>query len=148
VRAIGPRCGVAVVIIAMLALSANAAVDAATVPFRTLARGADSKIATRHELVAGTAGTWHLLWYKHSGGNDPPAVDMAQETILAVFAGKQPTTNSSIAIVTVVREGDALVVHYRAQRGAASGVNTVSVTPFHIVAVRSRAELVRFIGDR
>jgi len=140
----------AIAIIATLELgaTASAAQDAATVPFRTLARGTDSRIDTRRELVARTVGSWHLLWHKHSGGGDPSPIDVTRELVIAVFSGKQPAAYHAIEIVTVAREGETLVVHYRNQIAANSPVGATLATPFHIIAVRAHGTSATFIEDR
>ena len=135
----------AIAIIATLALgaTASAAQDAATVPFRTLARGTDSRIDTRRELVARTVGSWHLLWYKHSGGGDPPPIDVTRELVIAVFSGKQPAAYHAIEIVTVAREGETLVVHYRNQNRREQSCRSHSgdAIPHH------RRPSTRHVGD-
>ena len=72
-RGLIARFDAAVASIATLALGVCVnAQSPAAVSFCTLARGADSKIQTRHELVARTVGSWHLLWHEHGGADDPP----------------------------------------------------------------------------
>jgi hypothetical protein len=115
--------------------------------FRTLAVGTDSKIEGRHELVARTAGSWHVLWHKHSGRDDAPDVDVTREMAVAVFAGKS-AAGGSIQITRVSREGGIVAVHYRRLVAAASPATAAPVTPFHIIAIPSDGAPVRFIDDR
>jgi hypothetical protein len=121
--------------------------ESVTVAFRTLAAGTDSKIAGRHELVARTAGTWHLLWHKHSGRDDAPPVDVRREMVVAVFAGKT-AGGGSIQITRVAREGGTFVVHYRQRVAAAAPAATAPTTPFHIIAIQADGAPVRFVIDR
>jgi hypothetical protein len=121
--------------------------DSASLAFRTLAVGTDSRIEGRYELVARTAGTWHLLWHKHSGRDDPPTVDAPREMAVAVFAGKS-SGGESIQITRVVREGSGIAVHYRKLRAATSPAAASTTTPFHIIAVPSDGTPVTFVVDR
>ena len=121
--------------------------ESASVAFRTLAVGTDSKIEGRHELVARTAGTWHLLWHKHSGRDDAPTVDVTREMAVAVFAGKS-NAGESIQVTTVVREGATVVVHYRKLVAATNPAAAAPTTPFHIIAVPSDGTPVKFVVDR
>jgi hypothetical protein len=135
------------ILAALLASFATIGQEGATVTFRTLALGTDSKIAGRHELVARTAGTWHLLWHKHTGRDDPPAVDVTREMVVGVFGGKS-TAGRSIQISRVIRENGTVAVHYRALVAAASPAAAAPATPFHIIAIRSDGAPVKFIEDR
>jgi hypothetical protein len=134
---------VAVVVIAM-----TAAADG-TVSFRTIAKGTDSKVRTHHELVARTAGSWHVIWYEHAGTHDPPDVDFRRELIVAVFAGRRPA-GDSLEIISVTREGSAVVVRYREQ--AVLGVRAIgapaTVTPFQIIAIPGNPATVKFMALR
>ena len=119
----------------------------AEVTFRTIARGADSKIDTRHELVARTAGSWQVVWYRHSGSYDRPDVDTPREMVLAVFAGRKPDPGHSVHIASVTREGTGLVVRYHVQVAVTSAA-TATATPYHIIAVAADPAPVTFIEDR
>jgi hypothetical protein len=128
-------------IIALVTITAAQA--GAPVAFRTVAHGADSKVEARHELIARTGGSWHLIWYKHHGSYDPPAIDSRREMILAVFAGRRPA--STLEIVSVNREGRTLVVRYRVQVEPVPGATATYATPFHIIAVASDPAPIRFV---
>jgi hypothetical protein len=131
-------------LVAVVAL-AGAAQSVVSVPFRTIARGADSKIGTRHELVVRTAGSWHLIWYKHHGPSETPAIDFRREMILAIFAGNRAMRTSSIEIVSVTREADSLVIRYRVRRDRTAAAPPIATAPFHIIAVPADRALVRFV---
>jgi hypothetical protein len=121
--------------------------EGANIAFRTLAVGTDSKIQGRHELVARTAGVWHLFWHKHSGQDTAPPVDVPREMAVGVFTGKSKA-GSSIRITRVVREGGTIVVHYRELVAAASPAAAATATPFHIIAIPSDGTPVTFVADR
>jgi hypothetical protein len=135
-------------IIALLALAFAAPADG-PVAFRTIAQGTDSKVNARTELVARTAGSWQLIWFKHHGTYDAPPIDPSREMILAVFAGSRLTGVSGVHVISVSREDRALVVRYRLQSGEPTlrdaGART---TPFHIIAVPADRGAVRFVEVR
>jgi hypothetical protein len=131
-------------VIALVAI-AGAAQGAVSVPFHTIARGVDSKIVTRHELVVRTGGTWHLTWYKHHGMSDTPEIDFRRDMVVAVFTGHQSTHASSVEIVSVSREDRSLIVRYRVQVDAVPTTARAAAAPFHIVAVPVDRAVVRFV---
>jgi hypothetical protein len=135
-------------IIALLAVAFAAPADG-PVAFRTIAQGTDSKINARTELVARTAGSWQLIWFKHYGTYDAPPIDPSREMILAVFAGSRLTGVSAVHVISVNREDRTLVVRYRLQSGDATlrdaGTRT---TPFQIIAVPADRGAVRFVEVR
>jgi hypothetical protein len=135
-------------VIAALAMVVAAAADV-PVAFRTIAQGTDSKIEVRRELVARTAGSWQLVWFKHHGTHTPPPIDPRQEMIVAVFGGSQATGAQAVNVVSVTREGRTLVVRYRMQsETTASRDAAIQTTPFHIIAVPQDGAAVRFLEVR
>lgn len=120
-----------------------------SVAFRTVEQGTDSRINAHYELVARTAGAWHLLWFKHRGGSAAPAIDVRREMVLAVFAGRQAPGASSVEIAAVTHEDGALVVRYRVRRAApVTAADEQQRTPFHIIAVPAERGSVRFLEMR
>ena len=132
-------------VITVLAIAAATQADV-SIPFRTVAEGTDSKIDARYELVARTAGSWQLIWFKHRGTYDAPPIDPSREMILAVFAGSRATGVSAVHIVSVNRESRTLVVRYRLQSvEAAAGHAGTPTTPFQIIAVPVDRAAVRVV---
>ena len=131
-------------VIAVIAI-AGAAQGAVSVPFRTIARGVDSKIETRQQVVVRTGGTWHLIWYKHHGPPETPEADFRREMIVAIFAGHRSTHSSSVEIVNVNREEGSLIVRYRVHVDAVPTTAPTTTAPFHIIAVPADRALVRFV---
>jgi hypothetical protein len=131
-------------VIAVVATAVGAQ-DAVSVPFRTIARGVDSKIETRHEIVVRSGGAWHLIWYKHHGTSETPEIDFRREMIVAIFAGYGSTHASSVEIVSVYREAGSLLVRYRVQVDRTAAAPPIATAPFHIIAVPADRALVRFV---
>jgi hypothetical protein len=130
--------------IAVVAIAVTAQ-SAVSVPFRTIARGVDSKIETRHELVVRTGGTWHLIRSEHRGAFETPEIDFRREMIVAIFAGDRSTHSSSVEIVSVNREEGLLIVRYRVHVDAVPTTAPTTTSPFHIIAVPADLTLVRFV---
>jgi hypothetical protein len=120
---------------------------AGAVSFRTIAKGTDSRFRTHQEVVVRRATLWHLLWYEHSGAQEPPAVDFRREMVIAIFSGRG-AVGDSVEIVSVAREGDFVVVRYREHATAGARVVNApaSITPFHIVAVPADRAVVKFVA--
>jgi hypothetical protein len=71
--------------------------------------------ADRVRRPRGRPGSWHVIWYEHTGIHDPPDVDFRRELIVVVFGGTRPA-GDSLEIISVTREGSSVVVRYREQR--------------------------------
>jgi hypothetical protein len=135
-------------IIAVVAIAGSTQAGT-SVAFRTVARGTESRLDARDELVARTVSAWHVLWYKHRGTFDAPDIDLAREMVLAVFAGRQPTGGYALDIVSVTHEEGALVVRYRLRVvDAVRPPGEPQSTPFQIIAVPAERAKVRFLEIR
>src|SRR5712692_413608 len=134
-------------IVAVIALVVWSGADT-SVPFQTVARGDNSKIAAHHELVARTAGRWQLIWWEYTGSYEFPPIDFSGHMLIAVFGGTHTAGADSLEIVSVTREGGALVVRYREQRAGAgtTGTAVAATRPFHIITVPSERSNVKFIA--
>jgi hypothetical protein len=133
-------------IVAVVAVAVWSGADT-SVPFRTVARGDNSKIAHHHELVVRTAGRWQLIWWEHTGSYEFPPVDFSRQMVIAVFGGTHTADADSLEIVSVTREGGALVVRYREQQaGAGARIAGAATRPFHIITVDGERSDVRFIN--
>ena len=141
--------GRAIVLMAAISPQLVAGQPGTEVVFRTVARGTESKIQARHELVARTNGSWHLLWLMHSGLDTPPEVDAPREMAVGVFAGTRPSHAQSVQIVRVTRGNGEIVVRYRVQNGPAVPTSSSAApTPFHIIAFTADSSQVKFEEER
>jgi hypothetical protein len=139
--------GVTLPFIVLVAAPSSAQITG-EVAFRTLARGSDSRIEERRELVARTAGSWQFLWFKHSGGDNRPEVDTPREMVLAVFAGKTADPRRWVEITRVTRAASGFVVRYRVHHAVAALTASAPARPYHIVAVAADRGDVTFIEQR
>jgi hypothetical protein len=128
----------------MIVLAAYLPIAAETA-FQTIARGVDSHIVTRRELVVRTAGWWQLVWNKHSGSLEFPDVDFSRLMVIAVFGGKA-AAGTSLEIVSVTKEGGSTVVRYRERRSVATTASSDSgAAPFHVIVVPLDRSPVTFV---
>lgn len=131
----------------MPALGASRQTAARSAPTvgRDVARGDQSNIDARREVVVRTQKEWTTLWREHDFDRPIPRVDFAKEMIVAVFLGSQTTAGHAVRIVEGTSSNEGFVVRYRIERPAAGGVAAQVLTfPYHIVAVPARSGAVRF----
>lgn len=112
---------------------------------RTIAKGAQSNIDSPRQAVARTQGEWDALWRAHDYDQPVPAVDFSRETVVAVFMGSRPSAGYTIAIVSAVQRGGALVVSYKESSPSRDAMTAqVLTSPFHIAAVPAFSGRVAF----
>ena len=114
----------------------------AGLPFETVAQGAHSRLTDALDVVVRTADEWTALWARHAGpGPPPPAVDFARQMIVAVFAGRRPTSGYGIEITGVHVVDQEIQVVYQERTPAAGAISLpVVTTPFHVIRI-PRSEL-------
>jgi hypothetical protein len=136
-------------IVAVVAVALWSGADT-SVPFRTVARGDNSKVGQHHEFVVRTAGRWQLIWWEHTGSYEFPPVDFSRDMVIAVFGGTHTADSleaDSLQIVSVTREGGVLAVRYQEQRAEAGArIAGAATRPFHIITVAGDRSEVRFIS--
>jgi hypothetical protein len=119
-----------------------AAMLQATVPVRSLDKGASSQIDGARQAVARSAAEWSTLWSQHAGDRTRPAVDFNREMVVAVFLGTRPTAGFSVEVVGAREEGATLIVSYRESRPQPGTVAAqVLTSPFHFVAVARHGDV-------
>jgi hypothetical protein len=119
-----------------------AAMLQASVPVRSLDKGASSQIDGARQAVARSAAEWSMLWSQHAGDQARPAVDFSKEMVVAVFLGTRPTAGFSVEVVGAREEGATLIVSYRESRPRPGTVAAqVLTSPFHFVAVARHGDV-------
>jgi hypothetical protein len=117
----------------------------ATLPLRTVEKGATSNVDAAKQAVARTDAEWAALWKTHDYDRPAPKVDFSKEMIVAVFMGSRPTAGFSTEIVSVAERDGGLVVSYREAMPPAGAITAQILTsPFHIAAVPKHAGDVKF----
>jgi hypothetical protein len=135
------------VLLAFLLSAAGAAGMSAqaTLPLRTVEKGATSNVDAAKQAVARTAAEWAALWKTHDYDRPAPAIDFSKEMIVAVFMGSRPTAGFSTEIVQVTERDGGLVVSYREAMPPPGAITAQILTsPFHIAAVPKHGGDVKF----
>jgi hypothetical protein len=125
-------------VVVSLALQAMASI-------RTIDQGTQSGIDDARTVVVRSADEWSRIWRAHAADKPAPAVDFTKEMVVGVFAGSRPTAGYSVQIVGTREQQDGLVVEYRVGSPPRDMMTAqVITTPYHLVAIPSRAGEVRF----
>lgn len=104
------------------------------VPFTTISQGDQSGIEQRREVIVRTAGEWQAVWKEHRPDEPPPPVDFSKSMAIGVFAGLRNTGGYSVAITSIERTGDGIVVTWKESRPGAQDITPQVLTfPHHIV---------------
>src|SRR5881296_1405953 len=133
-RASVPALFLALLAISPCATAPSSAQSVPSIPFATIAAGAESRIRQPGQFVIRSWAAWQSLWRRHSGTNSAPRVDFARDIVIAVFAGEF-TEPATVAIARIIREPDRLVVLYSVSptRPPLDGPNLLLIAPFHMV---------------
>ncbi|MDZ8069880.1 MAG: protease complex subunit PrcB family protein [Nostoc sp. DedQUE08] len=114
------------------------------VDFTTIARGSDSGYQSASQMVIDNSERWIDLWQQHTSNAEPPPpvpqVDFTRYSVVAVFAGEQPTGGYSVEILSVETSGSqtqeqlAITVQHR-QPSAGDFVTEALTYPYHIIRI-------------
>jgi len=107
---------------------------------RSVLSATNSGVQEPRLTVARDAAAWTTLWTEHSGlqvpGASAPSIDFGSEMAIVVFLGQRPTGGYAVAIESVERGPNGLVVHALETAPAADAMTTQALTsPMHAVAV-------------
>jgi hypothetical protein len=108
-----------------------------TIPHRVLRSGSAGHPAPAASIVvASTDAEYRAAWSSSVGEGNPPPVDFPRERVLFLLLGTRNTGGYAVAVQSVVRDGDTLLVHAPVQRPPAGGMTTQALTaPWAAVAV-------------
>jgi hypothetical protein len=114
------------------------------VDFTTIARGSDSGYQSASQMVINNSEQWNDLWQQHTSNTEPPPpvppVDFTRYSVVAVFAGEQPTSGYSVEILSIETNGSqtqkqlAITVQHR-QPGAGDFVTEALTYPYHMIRI-------------
>lgn len=117
----------------------------APVNMQTIAADQMSAIDSARQVVARTAAEFDTLWKAHAPGRPAPSVDFSKNMVIGVFLGSRPSSGFGVEIVSVQREGDALVVRYTERRPGRDTMSAQIMTaPAQLVVVPRFDGQVRF----
>ena len=125
----------------------------ASLPIRSLAKGAFSGVKeARHEVIR-DADAWEKFWKLHSVSGSSvekiPAVNFAREMVIAATMGTKRTGGYTIEIVRVEPAGKSLQIVVK-QTSPPPGALTIQAltAPFHFVAVPKSDLKPEFVEDK
>lgn len=105
----------------------------ATVPFTTLATGAQSAVTSRVDYLITSQDQLTQLWTLLQEPPPVPTVDFSTQVVVAVFAGQAPTTGYGIAVAEV-EDASSRIVKVELTKPDGSCVLAQSTTaPYQIV---------------
>ena len=106
--------------------------------FRTLKSGSQARhdAPGRQIVVAPTAESYARLWSSMVGEGSAPPVDFEKEVAVFVMAGQKPTGGYRVAVKSVAREDNALVVDAPVTPPPPDAMTTQALTsPYTVIAV-------------
>ncbi|MFH1178208.1 MAG: protease complex subunit PrcB family protein, partial [bacterium] len=105
------------------------------VPFTKLAQGKKSTIVERVNYLITSPSELNELWKMIDATSTPPKIDFKKDAVIAVFAGKEPTTGYAISI-TEIEDADARTVSITLAKPSDSCMFAQVITaPYEIVTV-------------
>ena len=116
------------------------------ISFTTIARGADSGYQSVSQIVIDNSEQWSNLWQQHTYNTEPPPpvpqVNFNSYSIVAVFAGEQPTGGYSVEILSVetsssqTKEQGAIIITVQYCQPSAGDFVTEALTyPCHLIRI-------------
>jgi hypothetical protein len=113
------------------------------VSFRTIARGTESGLTGDDLEVVRSEDEWRALWKRHTSKlesrPDLPPIDFADEMVICVLMGPQPTTGYEIEIARIEPKDDGFFLRAFGTTPEFGAVIPRVVThPYHMVAVPRR----------
>ncbi len=110
------------------------------VPVDTLVVGTQSQITTPTNYLITSKDELAQLWSMTDAAGQVPAVDFSTHSVLAVFAGQEPTAGYSIAISSIADSSTTRMVTITLTKpGGSCVVGQVVTTPYEIVSVPKTA---------
>ena len=106
------------------------------VPITTIGQGSQSGIESRREVLVRTAGEWQALWKEHDPDAPLPRVDFEKSMVIGVFLGFRNTGGYSVAITSIERAGDEIVVTWKESRPGPQDITSQVLTfPFQLARI-------------
>ncbi len=120
---------------ASLATGENNNAAAVAIPFTKLAQGEQSSVSSRVNYIITSKSQLEELWKMLRASGQMPSVDFATSSVIAVFAGEEPTAGYAIA-VSKVTDGEVRAVTITITTPASACPAARSVTaPYQVVEV-------------
>lgn len=111
----------------------QAQIQATTVSFTEIARGAKSKIADKSNYLITSQAEMNELWKLVDAKGPVPTVDFSREVVMAIFGGTQPTTGYEISVARVIDAANRVVSVNLVQPAGTCSVKRATTTPYEII---------------
>jgi hypothetical protein len=115
------------------------------IDFTMIARGTDSGYQSASQImVIDNSEQWNDLWQQHTCNTEPPPpvprMDFTRHSVVAVFAGEQPTGGYSVEILSAETSGSQTQVQLRItvqhrQPSAGDFVIEALTYPYHMIRI-------------
>lgn len=105
------------------------------VAMTTLTSGLQSSVIERKNYAITTNTDFEKLWKMTEETGTPPVVDFSQNEVIAVFAGKKPSSGYSIAVSKVEDGSNRLVTITLSKPGATCVTGDAVTSPYQIVVI-------------
>jgi PrcB C-terminal len=131
----------AAVLLAALAFANTCTTTGGPVEPRTIRTGAyaAAKPEQKQAVAALTEADYRRLWPSLIGGEEPPAVDFASESVVFLLGGAKPTGGWSVVPRGATLEGTTVVIDAVVQGPPPDSMTTQAFTsPFAVIAVKSK----------
>lgn len=103
------------------------------VPFTKIAGGSQSSVDRRVNYFITSPSELSELWGMVNATGTPPSVDFSTHAVIAVFAGKEPS--SSITVAKIEDANERIVSIAVTKPDGACSTNKAAASPYEIVAV-------------
>ena len=115
--------------------------------FQVVAQGSTSNITLPRQLVIVRQADWETLWRIHTNGQRTrrPRINFAQDMVIAVFAGQQPSGGYAVKIEKLKINDEILDVYVSFHEpGPTDKVSLALTQPYYIVSTPRYFGKVRF----
>jgi hypothetical protein len=111
----------------------------------SVAKGSQSNVDDRRQVVIRTEAEWTRLWQQHNPDRPRPAVDFSTQMVVGVFMGSRTTAGFGVEIIDATDENGTLTVRYRETVPPKGAITAQVITsPFQLVSVPKTASAVKF----
>ncbi|OHB18994.1 MAG: hypothetical protein A2854_02485 [Parcubacteria group bacterium RIFCSPHIGHO2_01_FULL_56_18] len=105
------------------------------VAFTELASGTQSSVVVRKNYLITSSGQLRELWKLIKAGGEPPAVDFSTHSVIAVFAGREPTGGYAISVTRVTDDTERMVSITTTSPGISCLVTESVTVPYQVIEI-------------
>ena len=110
-------------------------VESTSVLFTELASGTNADVTTRESYLITNDEELRDLWKLLRTDSERPTIDFTKDSVLAVFAGEEPTAGYTIAVRAITETNERMINIEIGAPGVTCGAAEVVTTPYQIIKV-------------